>query len=157
MLMKLGLSFVVLALAVSGTGCLKGDKCDPMTPASEAASMDAFCLANSILPNIHPSGLYYEIVNPGSGGTASINSAVFITYTGKFLDGTVFDQQTNASLTGWRLGDLIEGWRIGIPLIQKGGTIKLVVPSSLAYGCKGYLAIPANTILYFEITLVNVI
>jgi len=70
------------------------------------------------------------------------------------LDGTTFDQQTDASKTGWPLGSLIAGWQIGLPLIQKGGKIKLIVPSSLAYGCGGNL--PANSILYFDVHLVDV-
>jgi len=50
---------------------------------------------------------------------------------------------------------LIAGWQIGLPLIHKGGEIKLIVPSSLAYGC-GNGPLPANSILYFDIHLVDV-
>jgi FKBP-type peptidyl-prolyl cis-trans isomerase FkpA len=70
------------------------------------------------------------------------------------LDGRVFDQQTNA-IKPAGLGTLIAGWQIGLPLIQKGGEIKLIVPSSLAYGC-GNGPLPANSILYFDIHLVDV-
>jgi FKBP-type peptidyl-prolyl cis-trans isomerase FkpA len=104
----------------------------------------------------HSSGLYYEIVTPGSGATASANSTIYITYVGKFLDGSTFDQQSNPGATGWPLSQLIEGWRTGIPLIQEGGRIKLIVPSAMAYGCTGYAAIPGNTVLFFDITLTDV-
>ena len=57
--------------------------------------------------------------------------------------------------TGWTLGSLIPGWQIGLPLIQKGGEIKLIVPSSLAYGC-GSGPLPPNSVLYFDIHLVDV-
>jgi hypothetical protein len=66
-----------------------------------------------------------------------------------------FDQQADSSKTGWILGSLIPGWQIGLPLIHKGGEIKLIVPSSLAYGC-GNGPLPANSILYFDIHLVDV-
>jgi FKBP-type peptidyl-prolyl cis-trans isomerase FkpA len=147
----------LLFLLFSGVSCLKDSTaCSPNSPASETNQMNAYCAGNGITPTIHPTGLFYQIINPGSGPTASANSTIFITYVGKLEDGTVFDQQANSALTGWPLNQLIEGWRIGIPLIQKGGQIKLVVPSSMAYGCSGYGTIPGDAILFFDITLVNV-
>ncbi|MGC8000340.1 FKBP-type peptidyl-prolyl cis-trans isomerase, partial [Salmonella enterica] len=56
----------------------------------------------------------------------------------------------------WPLNGLIEGWVIGIPLIKEGGSIRLLVPSALAYGCEGRSVIPGNTPLFFEVTLVDV-
>ncbi len=118
--------------------------------------MQAFATANGINATAHSSGLYYEIITPGSGASASPNSTIFITYVGKLLDGTTFDEETNSALTGWKLSMLIEGWIVGIPLIQAGGHIKLIVPSSMAYGCVGKGSIPGNTIVYFDIHLVDV-
>ena len=119
--------------------------------------MQSFASSNGITATVHASGLYYQVIDPGSGPSPSGNSIIYITYTGKLLDGTVFDQQTNSSATGWPLSQLIEGWRVGIPLIQKGGHIQLIVPSSMAYGCTGYGAIPGNSVLFFDITLVNIL
>jgi FKBP-type peptidyl-prolyl cis-trans isomerase FkpA len=99
----------------------------------------------------------YQIVDTGTGATPNLNSKVYITYTGTLLNGSVFDQQSNSALTGWPLNQLIEGWRVGLPLIKVGGEIKLIVPSSMAYGCTGYGGIPANAVLYFDIHLVNVV
>ena len=157
--MKKIVSFISLSfLLCSGISCLKETTaCTPKTPASEATSMNAYASGNGITPTVHATGLFYQIINPGSGPTASANSTIYITYVGKLADGTVFDQQSNASATGWPLNQLIEGWRVGIPLIQKGGQIKLIVPSSMAYGCSGYGSIPGNAILFFDITLVNVL
>jgi FKBP-type peptidyl-prolyl cis-trans isomerase FkpA len=118
--------------------------------------MNAYCSGNGITPTTHSSGLFYQILDPGTGATASATSKIFITYVGKLTDGTTFDQQSDPSKTGWPLNQLIEGWRVGIPLIKKGGHILLVVPSSMGYGCNGYGAIPGNAILYFDITLVDV-
>ncbi|HLG40499.1 MAG TPA: FKBP-type peptidyl-prolyl cis-trans isomerase [Chitinophagaceae bacterium] len=119
--------------------------------------MQAFALANGISATTHSSGLMYEIVDTGTGITASADSRVYITYTGQLPDGTTFDQQTNSSLTGWRLNELIEGWKIGIPLIKEGGHIRLIIPSSMGYGCTGFGAIPGNSILFFDISLVDVV
>jgi FKBP-type peptidyl-prolyl cis-trans isomerase FkpA len=137
--------------------CLKGtDSCTQKSPASEAGAMNAYCAANGITPTAHSSGLFYQILDPGTGATPSATSKVFITYVGKLTDGTVFDQQSNASATGFPLNQLIEGWKVGIPLIKEGGHILLVVPSSMGYGCSGYGIIPANAVLFFDVTLVDV-
>jgi FKBP-type peptidyl-prolyl cis-trans isomerase FkpA len=146
-----------------GVRCVKGSSCTPKTVASEAPQIQSFAAANAITATAHTSGLYYEVIDQGTGVTPTLNSKIVITYTGTLLNGTIFDQKTtpNNEATGpnspWPLSDLIEGWRIGIPLIKAGGRIKLIVPSAMAYGCTGYGSIPGNTVLYFDITLVNVV
>jgi len=153
--------FLVLLSGVvlfSQTSCLKSSSsqsCTPASVSSEEPAMIAYASAEGINTTRHSSGLYYEIISPGNGAAPSANSKVFVTYTGKLLDGRTFDQQTDAAKTGWTLGSLIPGWQIGLPLIQKGGEIKLIVPSSLAYGC-GSGPLPPNSVLYFDIQLVDV-
>jgi len=148
---------VLLILVISGAGCIKDNTCSPKSAASEAAQIQAYALANGINATAHSSGLYYEIINPGSGATATANSNIVITYTGKLLDGTTFDEQTTPNTAEpWPLNQLIEGWRIGIPLIQEGGHIKLIIPSAMAYGCIGKNSIPGDAILFFDIELVDV-
>lgn len=158
------LPVALLFVVFTGLSCVKSDTCSPKSVASEVSQIEAFANANSISPTAHASGLYYEIVNQGSGLTPSLNSKIVITYTGTLLNGTIFDQRTvpnNTEATGanapWPLGNLIEAWRIGLPLIQKGGHIRLIVPSAMAYGCTGYGTIPRDAILYFDINLVDVI
>jgi FKBP-type peptidyl-prolyl cis-trans isomerase FkpA len=72
------------------------------------------------------------------------------------MNGQVFDEQLTPNATAWELKGLIQGWIIGIPLIQEGGHIKLIVPSSLGYGCDQYYSIPGNSVLYFDINLIDV-
>jgi FKBP-type peptidyl-prolyl cis-trans isomerase len=86
--------------------------------------------------------------------TATANSKVFVTYTGKLLNGRLFDQAT--SPVSFYLGQVIEGWQMGIPLIKKGGRIKLLIPSSYGYGCNGYSTIPGDAVLFFDVTLTDV-
>ncbi|MBL7740094.1 MAG: FKBP-type peptidyl-prolyl cis-trans isomerase [Chitinophagaceae bacterium] len=150
------LPLFLLLIIVSGSGCLKDKTCTPKMPSSEAATIQTYAGLNGIIAVPHSSGLYYEILDPGTGATATATSTIFITYTGKMLDGTVFDQQNNSGATGWPLNQLIEGWRVGIPLIKEGGRIRLLIPSSMAYGCTGYGGIPGDAILDFDITLVDV-
>lgn len=145
-----------LALLILDTGCLKSSECKPKSVQSEEATITAYAAANGITAVRHSSGMYYQIINPGSGVTPTLSSKIFVTYTGKLLDGTIFDQQANSSQTGFFLSQMISAWQIGIPLIQKGGEIKLIVPSSLAYGCTANGPIPANSVLYFDVVLVDV-
>jgi FKBP-type peptidyl-prolyl cis-trans isomerase FkpA len=147
-------AFLVAILVLSS--CLKDNSCTSKSVDSEKAAILAYASANSIVATAHPSGFYYEIINAGSGPTPNVNSTVSARYTGKLLNGTVFDSQTVNPIS-FVLGNTIAGWQLGLPLIQKGGTIKLIIPSSLAYGCTGRGTIPADAILYFEVNLVDVI
>jgi FKBP-type peptidyl-prolyl cis-trans isomerase FkpA len=144
------------AIFLLNWGCKKDTSCTPKTPSSESVQILSYASANGINATSDASGLYYEIISPGSGTTPTLNSKIFVTYTGKLLDGTVIDHQDVPNTTGYSLSGFIEGWRIGIPLIQKGGHIKLIVPSALAYGCAPYRGLPADAILYFDITLTDV-
>ena len=157
-----GLPLALLFILFIGPHCKK-DSCSPNPAANEAAPIQAYAMANGMNITAHSSGLFYEIIDPGSGATATLNSKIVITYTGKLLNGTIFDQRINPNNTQtegpespWPLGQLIEGWKVGIPLIKKGGRIKLLVPSAMAYGCTGYGSIPGDSPLFFDIQLVDI-
>lgn len=155
---KFALPLLLLSSLVLFAGCTKDKTCKPKTPASETGQIQAFAAANGINAVPDPSGIYYEIIDPGSGPKASANSKIVITYTGKLMNGQVFDEnQTPNTNEPWPLNNLIKGWIIGIPLIAKGGHIKLIIPSSLAYGCAPYYSIPGNSVLYFDIHLIDVL
>lgn len=161
-LKKLIVSLIVLSGIVSfNSGCSKkNDACKPNSPASEASQMQTFATAHGMTLTAHPSGLMYEIIDPGTGETATINSRISIVYVGQFMNGEEFDKQMVANNTqsnpAWALSGLIQGWQVGIPLIKEGGHIKLLVPSSMGYGCDQYYTIPGNSVLYFDIALVDV-
>lgn len=114
-----------------------------------------FIAKNSIVAVKHSSGLYYQILTPGTGNTTFTGSTnVTVNYEGKLLNGNVFDKSSAAAT--FPLGNLIQGWQIGIPLIQKGGRIRLIIPSALAYGnTSPSSAIPANSVLDFTIDLIS--
>jgi len=114
-----------------------------------------FISSNNINAIKDNSGLYYQIINPGSGNfTYPANTKITITYEGRLLNGNVFDNGGGKSQT-FNLVDLIEGWRIGIPKIQKGGEIRLIVPPNLGYGSRAIGSIPENSVLDFTIKLSN--
>lgn len=150
--------FLILSFAAFVTsGCLKSDtNCGASTavaPAAEGAAVQAYLTANSINAIKHSSNIYYEIISAGTGtASPTICSNVMINYSGKLTNGTVFDSN-NGSI--FQLSGLIEGWKIGLPLIKKGGQIRLYIPPSLGYGPSANGPIPANSILIFDITLVD--
>lgn len=153
--------FFMLALPLLLAACNKSEKCPYTTTTAvagtaEVANLKAWLDANSLTYTQHPSGIFYKIVTPGSGATATVCSDVTVKYSGRVNTSTApFDQNT-AGVT-FTLGQLIAGWQIGIPLIQKGGSVILYIPPSLGYGSAGSGAsIPPNSNLVFTIDLLNV-
>ena len=150
----------VCVLIVSGliiNSCSKSNTsgCQPVPVGSEKDAMVAFCTANSITYTQDASGLLYQIILPGSDPAPTLSSNVSVTYTGKLMNGTTFD--ASATPITLALSGVIDGWKIGIPLIKKGGRIKLLIPSALAYSCTGAgTSIPPNSPLYFDVTLTDV-
>src|SRR3954452_24441120 len=73
------------------TGCSKHDTgCTPIDPEAEEPQILAFAYKDSIHATKHSSGMYYEIINPGTGSTANLNSKIKISYIGTFLNGRTF-------------------------------------------------------------------
>lgn len=104
----------------------------------------------------HESGLYYRIDSLGTGAQP-VNSISLITvdYSGKTLDDAVFDDSDPGDPLQINLNNLIQAWRIAIPLIRKDGKIWFILPSRLGYGDKKQGSIPANSVLIFEVRLLD--
>jgi FKBP-type peptidyl-prolyl cis-trans isomerase FkpA len=153
MIKKYWLLFSVILFTLAS--CSKKDNFDPVKQAAEdEAAIQAFIKANN-LTNVtrHSSGLYYQIVTPGTGAYPTATSNVVVTYNGKLLNGNSFDSRAGL---GFKLNGVIQGWQIGIPLINPGGRIRLLIPSALGYGnTSPGAAIPANSVLDFTIDLLS--
>lgn len=151
----LGSVLVLVGLLLNSCGKSDVSGCQPASIASEKAAMVAYCTANGIIYTEDPSGLLYQIILPGADPAPTLSSNVSVVYTGKLLNNTTFDATANPITLP--LSGVIDGWKIGIPLIKKGGRIKLVIPSALAYSCTGAGSlIPANSPLFFDVTLTEV-
>ena len=153
----LGSLGLLLAFSFVLNSCGKADTsgCQPASIASEKNAMVAYCTSSSITYTEHSSGLLYQIIDPGTGIAPTTASTISVVYTGKLFNGTTFDATANP--VSFPLSGVIDGWKIGIPLIKKGGRIKLIIPSALAYSCTGSgNSIPPNTPLYFDVTLTDV-
>ena len=146
--MKYLLGFIVAALLIAS--CKKDDnqrEIDDMLIMEYVDSMNLDAESTA-------SGLYIVIDEPGSDEHPTVNSTVSVAYRGEFLDGDVFDSSNGSPVT-FGLWNVIEGWQEGIPYFGKGGSGMLIVPSHLAYGPSGYLSIPPNTVLAFDVELVD--
>jgi len=152
-------AIVVVALVVASCG--KDDVITPcvgVEPAAEQDSILAFIAKNGYTATKMSNGMYYQIVNQGVGKAPTPTSTVRANYSGKLFDGTEFDFNQTVSGAQFSLASVIQGWTIGVPLIQAGGTIRLFIPSKYAYGCTGSgSSIPANKPLFFEIKLLAVL
>jgi FKBP-type peptidyl-prolyl cis-trans isomerase len=104
-----------------------------------------------------PSGLRYEIVQPGTGAYPKATDTVKVHYTGKLLNGTVFDSSVQrGEPVDIQLDKVIPGWTEGLQKINQGGKIRLYIPPHLGYGDTGQGSIPPGAALIFDIELLGV-
>lgn len=154
---------LLVVVSIFNAGCLK-DGYNNFTctakipeinvPAAEITQVEAYLTANNITNAVkHPTGLYYIIENEGTGSRPTLCTNVAFTYKGQLTNGTVFDQATTPVL--YPLSQLITGWQIGIPLVKTGGKIRLFIPPSLGYGSAAIPGIPANSVLIFDVTVIE--
>jgi FKBP-type peptidyl-prolyl cis-trans isomerase FkpA len=155
------LSFIVMCLA----GCLKNsvqspdpppdpciyDACAIKAPDTEIQEVKAYLAANNITASQHCSGVFYSVEDTGTGKKPDVCTYIVATYTGKLVNGNIFDKGTFRQPI--RLGELVRGWTNALPLIKQGGTINLYIPPTLGYGSQAYGTIPANSILIFNVKL----
>ena len=109
---------------------------------------------------IDTTGVFYIVRKPGEGNAVFTNSTyVTVGYTARLLTTGELIDATDKFHPSYVLGgNIIEAWQLGIPQIQKGGVVRLLVPSRYAYGPypQPNMGLPANAILDFEITLYDV-
>ena len=105
-----------------------------------------------------PSGLQYVILVPGTGAPALPGHQVTVNYTGKLTNGTVFDTSIGRTPFSFMLGrgQVIQGWDMGVAGMKVGEKRQLIIPPSLGYGSNATGNIPPNSVLIFEVDLLNV-
>lgn len=107
-------------------------------------------------PADHP-GFKIKEVKKGKGDPVGAMDTVFVKYTGKFRDGTVFEQAKNPKEYSMFSRTLISGFKMGLAGMRQGGKRVVTIPPELAFGEKGKLGkIPPNATLIFEIELLRI-
>ena len=163
--------FLFLALLGSAglaTTACKKDAAAVVSPPQDFSAIDDAIIQKYLADNVittavkQTSGLYYRpmLTNPGTF-QARAGNTVYVLYTGRLMDGTVFDassQHGNVPIN-FVLGQgrVIRGWDEGIALMHKGDKAVLYIPSALAYGANGAPpSIPQNAVLRFEVELTEI-
>ena len=109
------------------------------------------------------SGLQYLVIKEGTGATPTTDSTVSTHYRGRLIDGTIFDNSYEGEAptaedqpVSFGVTQVIKGWTEALQLMKVGAKYRLFIPSELAYGANGPGEIGANSVLIFDIELVNV-
>jgi FKBP-type peptidyl-prolyl cis-trans isomerase FkpA len=142
-------------------GLVSCNKTNEFEAAEQQEIVDYLDRNSTLNFELKPSGLYYLEIVKGTGRTLVKFDTVFVRYTGKFLDGRVFDTNVGSTspmeiIVG--TPGIIAGFNEGLTYMAQGGKSLFLVPSSLGYGSTGnyYGGISGYTPLLFEVQIVDV-
>ena len=126
--------------------------------ATAARDLAKYLAKNNIVAEPTESGLYYVVTEPGNGEKPEVGKPVTMHYTGKLIDGTVFDSSVERNqpfqfVLG--VGQVIPGWDEGVQLMTKGEKGMLYIPYYLGYGERDMGEIPPFSNLIFEVELID--
>lgn len=126
-----------------------------------AEAGEAFLKDNGVREGVKTtaSGLQYEVIEEGSGAQPDAGDQVTVHYTGRLIDGTVFDSSVERGEPAtFGVTQVIPGWVEALQLMKEGAKWRLFIPSALAYGPNGAGGvIGPNATLIFDVELIKVI
>jgi FKBP-type peptidyl-prolyl cis-trans isomerase len=120
---------------------------------------DDYLLKNKVKAGVivTQSGLQYKVLKEGIGNNPKPTDQVKVHYRGKLIDGTEFDSSYKRKQPAeFQLNQVIPGWSEGLQLMKVGSKYELTVPSTLGYGERGNQSIPGNSVLIFEVELLDI-
>lgn len=100
-------------------------------------------------------GVFYKVLSAGTGAKITLDDTLVVQYKGSLLNGFVFDQTKDKPAT-FPLKRLIRGWQYALPGNNVGSKVRLLIPSRLAYGIRNLGDIPPNSILVFDIEVLEI-
>lgn len=104
------------------------------------------------------SGILLRQIQKGSGKRSpQLRSTVYVHYTGRLIDGTVFDTTEGQLPACFRVDELIVGWQAALLRMHEGDTLQIYIPAKYGYGSARIEGIPAWSTLDFTLTLVKVL
>jgi FKBP-type peptidyl-prolyl cis-trans isomerase len=151
--MKKLLSITLVCLFACIFSCDKGEK----ILKDNVQEIEEYLEANNLTAERTEDDLFYIIEVEGNGVFPETTDRVKVDYEGYFTNGQIFDSsyERGTPLT-IELTSVIRGWRDGIPLFSEGGKGKLLIPSHLGYGEFDSNGIPGESVLIFDIELLEV-
>lgn len=103
------------------------------------------------------SGLQYKVVKEGSGASPKETDTVKVHYTGTLIDGKKFDSSRDRNEPAeFPVNGVIPGWTEALKIMKPGAQYNLAIPAKLAYGPQGRPGIPPNSVLLFDVELLEV-
>ena len=126
--------------------------------AKNKAAGEAFLTANAKNPGVVvlPDGLQYQVITAGTGPVPQANSEVTVNYRGTLIDGTEFDSSYKRGQPAhFPVGGVIHGWTEALEKMSVGSKWKLFILSDLAYGLHSPPSIPPNSVLIFDVELLD--
>ena len=126
--------------------------------------LQTYFKTNKLTPKKTASGLYYTISSPGDGPVIAPGQTAMVNYTGRLMDGKIFDCNTDPQFKHVEplavevgKGRVIKGWDEGLALLKVGSKATFYIPSGLAYGPQDRSPqIPANSILVFDVEIMSI-
>ena len=103
------------------------------------------------------SGLQYRVITEGAGDAPKATDTVKVHYEGRLISGDVFDSSiARGEPVSFPLNSVIPGWSEGLQLMKVGSKFEFTIPSALAYGPSGTGPIPPNSVLVFDVELLEI-
>lgn len=103
------------------------------------------------------SGLQYQVITEGKGKSPGLDDTVKAHYTGTLINGQKFDSSYDRGQPAeFPVSGVIRGWTEALQMMKPGGKMKLWIPADLGYGPSARPGIPANSVLVFDVELVEV-
>ena len=105
-----------------------------------------------------PTGLQYRVIKEGDGASPVQTDRVKVHYAGKLIDGSEFDSSyERGEPTEFGLNQVIKGWTEGLQLMKVGSKYEFFIHPKIAYGSRPRPKIPANSVLIFEVELLDIV
>ncbi|RFP65689.1 hypothetical protein D0N36_07065 [Hymenobacter lapidiphilus] len=155
------LPFFLLTLLFAFGACKKGEDSEPATDfaARDEQLITDYIQANNLTGFVRDTTMFVFITKAGTGGLPAKGKTIIVKYKGSTLDGNVFDQ-TKESTIGFPFvlgaGQVIPGWDRAFQKFNKGTQAILLIPSGLAYKGSATGSIPPNSVLRFDVEVVNI-
>ena len=163
--MKKILFVAALGLSLAACSSGKSDSASAETSAAEVSETVAVAETPEVMEvkidtvgyTTTASGLRYKEVKAGTGESPKASDVVTVHYTGKLLDGTVFDSSVErGEPASFPLQQVIPGWTEGVQLMKTGYKYQFIIPANLAYGDRAAGPIKPGETLYFEVELLGI-
>lgn len=148
-------AFILLAAAGFLVAGCSAKKTYPLTPEGNAQ----YLVDNKAKPDVVtlPDGLQYRVIAKGDGkGNTPTDGGDLLTlsYTGRLVDGTIFDQTKPGETMQVQAADVLAGWMEALERMKEGDEWEVVIPAKLGYGAAGSDKVPAGATLIYDLKFV---